>query len=223
MSEALKFKHPSYGNIRLSRVHGGASHFGANGSEADYIRLELRNSSYSLDDYGHRVTEALHDKDSHVATVEMTELQFARLISSIGHHQGADCTIIRRESAAVESDLAHGTSHLDSIMQAVQNNINQASDTVDDAMLRAEAALAEQKTTKKQLAEILTLIQQARRVLRDKTPYIVSVAEEHLRNVADAVKHDIASQAVRYSGHQNALSAVPHHLTAITQSDSDEA
>lgn len=215
---AKLIKHASYGNMRLTRVHGTQRLFGSPVENKDCIRIEIVNSGYEVDDYGHQKTQALSGKGTHVVTLEMTELQFARAISSLGQHDGVDCTIIRREGARVEPDMHQKERALDSIMDKVKERMGAVSHTVEEAMLKAEGLLAEGKTTKKQLHEIHQALEMARRELSDKTPYIVSVAEECLREMADAVKHDVSSHVARQVAPENRLAgeglSAPENLLA---------
>lgn len=198
-------KHASYGNMRLTRVHGAQRLFGSPVENKDCIRIEVVNSGYETDDYGHQKTQALSGRGTHVVTLEMTELQFARAISSLGQHDGVDCTIVRREGARVEPDMHQKERALDSIMDNVKERMGSVSASVEEAMQKAESLLSEGKATKKQLNEIYETIRAARRELTEKTPFVVGVAEECLREMADAVKHDVSSHVARQAAPENRL------------------
>lgn len=94
---------------------------------------------------------------------------------------------------------------LDSIMDVVKERMGSVSASIEDAMKKAEDLLAEGKATKKQLNEIYETILSARRELSDKVPFVVGVAEECLREMADAVKHDVSSHVARQTTPENRL------------------
>jgi len=86
-NEGERYTHPSYGQIRFSRIQGHARFYGSELEQDHYIMMELHQSDTDRD-----LTQDRYHSLNKVISVRMTAGQFSELITSM-NQEGIPCTI----------------------------------------------------------------------------------------------------------------------------------
>lgn len=108
-------QHPSFGIIRASRVSGGKGHFfGSEVLNYSFIEITISHAQTNENLFGREVGEQGIWPTDHVATIRMTNNQFAEMITSLNIGIGTPCTITRIDGKEVEQkDIKDSSTAMD--------------------------------------------------------------------------------------------------------------
>lgn len=170
--------HPAQGQITLSRASGKASLYGSDFDPSHYISLTIHTSKL------HRhLNNDWHHTDREIITVEMTEAQFATLITSVGLGKGSLCTIARRDMKSVPQ-LPPAKPRADQFKAEL---LGEMSDTIE-TMKAAIAEVEGMKLPKGKTDRIKSLFGQLEKMLSGSVPFIASQFDEHMETTVEAAK-----------------------------------
>jgi hypothetical protein len=129
------FRHPAYGTVSVSRLTGTANLFGSQVSHSGYVRLTISTAEMCKDAY----TEKVYGHRSPVTVIDLTEAQWAALVSSMGGRE-VPCTLAILSLG--DGELHHVPS-LPAPMTAEERLGEQVKQTMKEADERAAAAVAD--------------------------------------------------------------------------------
>lgn len=190
-----KQEHPSFGLIGISRVsngglNGGAVLVGSPIRHPTSIRLRVfhaeRLRSHSAERYHQTSNLPLLE-------VEMSETQFARMITSGNMGSGEVCTLKRVQTGKSEAvaeppveDLSHEF-HAD-----IKQDVKEAVGKIADLEKRLKALFAEKKSLGvKDREEILREVAQCKMHVEQNMPFVLHQFQEHIEKQTDAAKDEI--------------------------------
>lgn len=189
-------QHPSYGCIRLNHVSGGDDRlFMSPLRHTNRIRLTISGAKHtrSLNSDWHM------SNSSTMIEVDMSEQQFAQMISSFGNSTGAPCTIRRQADQMIEAPPVQLKSerHYTEAKQAAAEALAQLDS------LQTDLELLTSKLPKKTQEQLSSRVASTRRILADHIPWIVQMIHEHMDKVVGAAKHEIQAEIARRLGNAN--------------------
>lgn len=179
-------RHPSYGQIVLSRVQGTSRRlFGSNTTHNHTVRIEINEASMSGEHFGHSFLSGAGGRQ--LLVIEMTESQWASFICSQGMGSGTPCTLQRRPNPetgvyeSVEPPPAELTAR-----ESFQGIVN---DAEHEIRRRVEEAVAEIKrlTHGKVGKRAQEEIDHALDVLQSTTKTTVTYGVKSLHEVAEKI------------------------------------
>ena len=89
MKNGKETKHPAFGVIGVGRVSGHTRLFGSDFTHHNYISLRI-STAKTIESYG--VKTSVHS-DEQIVEVCLSEVQFARMITSLNMGEGTPCTL----------------------------------------------------------------------------------------------------------------------------------
>lgn len=187
LKDALRFKHPAFGQISVSRVSGGnVSLYGSDFKHQHYVTVTIHRSELMRDlarDWAFPKEELIK--------IEMSEVQWAQFVSSFGQGSGVQCTIERinlermpriphRDEAKLyqtehDAALSEAIKHLKDAIDEAEKNTVGLSKTKQDALLKG--------------------LREALRKLDDTAPFIAKQFDKHVEKRVERAKTEINAWA----------------------------
>lgn len=100
MNDTKIFTHPSYAVITTSRCSGNReSLFGTSIETNHYVSLQIKPAEL----HRHLNNDWIHSKNIPIIEVNMTETQWAQVVSSVNNGDGCPCTITYKDGVRVEA------------------------------------------------------------------------------------------------------------------------
>lgn len=177
--------HPSYGAITLGRRSSGAPHpmYGSSVKHRDTIRLTLHHGECKRMLSG----DWYSPKDT-IVEVEMTQNQWAELVSSIGLDAGVPCTIKWLNGPVEDPPFQSKVSEFQAEFQACMDG---ALSNADEMIVRAKNLLGKKTLTKADRDELLKLLQSIQNSVRSQAPFIYKQFAEQMEKTATEVKGEL--------------------------------
>lgn len=187
-----KTEHPSYGMIGISRVSStGSRLFDVDYPQGNYITLTIK-SAVLYEDGGQRRIFA----DKEMIRIEMSEVQYARMISSPNMGDGVPCTLSRYVNTSgsyiqVEDPPAE-VSRSEAYKAEVAADAAVASKRVKDAMAKLDAVLGSGVALRKRdLHEVREALRMAAQDIDCNLPYLIERAQETIHKSAENAKMEV--------------------------------
>lgn len=179
--------HPSWGTIRVHRCSGSVVLFDSVARHQHFIALSIHRASRKRD----LNQDWIHGGMRELIEINMTESQFARMLSSAGDGSGVPCTLSR-----IQGELIPGAPD-DKIGDTYKQEIKDASYETTERLRAIEEKLEEMlagKTVKKgDLRDLQGTVRSACMAIDDHLPFLIGQVEEKLENVVDEAKTNIES------------------------------
>lgn len=191
-----EFKHPSYGMVGLNRWQGGGGKlFGSSVYTRNGVSLTIKRASRR-----HHLNQDWYFGQGELIRIEMSEAQFAQLITSFGQGDGVPCTlnwiagegqISPEENTQSEADLIHTrfkaeaniiADRLKSSTQAIKDIANNSKISQKDKKAIADAVDAFTNQAQSHMPFLLSqLTEAAERIITQAKTEVVSFTERTLR------------------------------------------
>lgn len=191
-----KETNPAWAMIGFSRVSGVRRLHGVDWPQGHFIRLRVCE--------GARRRDLSHDwyfDGGTIMEIDMSEVQFARLISSLNMGTGTPATFaVRPEPGArlirpPEVPPRKRTSDL--FRDEVKERTDRAGETLAKAINAAEALLEGGRFNKGNVSNLLGQMQAAQQDLRANIKFVIESADEAIQDSAERAKSEIEA----YAGH----------------------
>ena len=185
MDEAQKETHPSYGAITIGRISSGQAHpmYGSSVKHRDTIRLTVH--------HGERKRVLSGDWYSAGATiveVEMTQNQWAELVSSVGCGAGVPCTI---KWLGGNVEPCPFTSKVDQFRSEFKDLLSDAAADADDAIAKATELLGKKSLTKTDRQDLLDLLRSISASIKSSAPFVFNRFVEQMEKTSTEVKGEL--------------------------------
>lgn len=198
------YRHPSFGMLSFSRAHGGHSNlFGSSIQHRDTIHMVLKEGAVSRD-----LNEDWYSGGNEIMEVEMSQSQFAELITSMNMDSGVPCTIkfIKGKGKIPEPDFINKREQI----------TNEFKEQMDDKKASANKIYEEIKTlldTKKSIgkgdrAAILSKIHSITNGLSSESNFMFCQFQEQMDKTITEAKGEIEAFA------QNRINAIAQQAIA---------
>jgi len=190
MNDPKETKHPSFGTIGWSRVHGRAENFFMSSLTHDsWVEIELTGAKKYRKSGKTWVSAA----DPRHIRVRLTEAQFAAFITTPNVFTGTPCTVTRLANKGVAP--CPEDEQMVQFRREVGLKAKVAVGKANQALKGIEIALAKKGSPKKKdLREIQDQLQETVRELGANMPFLIQQFEEHM----DDVYHDAAARFEGY-------------------------
>lgn len=181
-----KEKHESYGMIGFSRSYGGERYlFGSSIPHNNVITLTIREGekdrSLNKDWYHGR---------RRLIEVEMSQSQFAELITSFGHGDGVPCTI--REVMGERKEECPFNNKRMEFENEVKEHIEEIHADTEKLLKEVAYLFNEKKTLNKADKEKVTdLLNKINREIKSNTPFIMSQFNEQMDKTVKEAKGEV--------------------------------
>lgn len=181
--------HPAFGQVRLVRHSGQARLYGSDFEHQHWMSLQIAPSArirrYHEDSY-QREAQSLVE-------IDLTESQWASLLSSVGLGEGVPCTLTRLNGKAVPGieDEARRTEQFSAeVKESFEKAFTQLSELGAD--IESQKGLSG-----KAKAALQAKIQAARRELEANVPFAASQFAEYMEDTVSAAFTEINAHAQR--------------------------
>lgn len=182
-------KHPSYGLVQFSRVQGNNSNF---------FGSEIKPNSYiSL-----RITLAEEEKDlgrtwyysrNKLIEVQMTNTQFADLITSLNMGSGVPCTIIEFDNKRIEQDSTKEYK-VDFHKRRMKNTSEEFMKHVKDKL--EELKTVSSKLSKKDQQVVQNLSSSIATMIEKNFPWYIEQFYEEMEQIAQDIKSNMEADVM---------------------------
>lgn len=185
-------RHPAYGAIRISRVSGNVTLLGSTLQTGQYVRLEICQSEEVSSGHG---VKNIQPCSGSIVSVDMSEAQYAAMLTSMNMYSGTPCTIARREGKPVPTiPFRSGSERAHDMAKLMRERLDATNSNLDGVMADLVAAIDGGKG-KTVLRQILSDLQGVSRDLKDNIPYLGTVFEENMDAVVETAKTEVNAYA----------------------------
>lgn len=216
--ETKRLEHPSFGLISIHHVNGHSTLFGSPIQHMGTIRLQIHTAaqyrSLHEDKY-------IHKDVLPIIEVEMSESQFARMITSPNCGEGEPCTLRQinfdgkkfRPPPPPRDDLSQ------SFHDDVKADVSKAASNIKDLYQRVSELFAAKKVIGvNDKAEILKEIGLCLQHVESNMPFVLSMFEEHIEKQVDNAKTEIDS-FLKARALQLGMSAIADSVFPVTDNE----
>lgn len=184
--------HPAFGSIVVSHPRGGgiAPLFKSHVHNPSCIQISIYNATNRID----YMEETIHPCGKPIATIEMTESQWARFVSSMGIGEGTPCTLKYTEKNGVIADI-DGDTTKEKVNTKIKEDIDKFKTIISEFSELLEKKLIEKKITKKIYEELKNKYNAIYRQLYQNIPFLQTQMEELHEKIAESSKIEIEAYA----------------------------
>lgn len=216
--DGVVIENPAFGMVSVARTSGAGDLFMVNYPQGHAIALEIHTASIIRRDSRDSIME-----DRQIARIEMSEVQWARLVSSF-NTTGVPCTLLRYREPSTGEFMSprlshHSAADRDAYTELVSKKADQALETVDEAVAKLSEVL-KGPLRKGDLNEVLDLLVKARRTAGDSLPYVAQSAHEAIDKAINSGKAEFDAH-VDYAMQKLGERALGDKLTAFLKSGGD--
>ena len=185
--------HESYGTIVVTRMQSGKEHplFGSSIQHRNTIRLEIRQAGISRT----LSTDFIHP-GKQIIEVEMSQSQWAEMVSSIGIGEGTPCTIRHLSGNRLEG--CPYTSVREQFDEEFDDSVQESLKGLRDAVTACEELLTKKSLTKADREQVLALVRKAYQEVSDSVPFIKSQFTEQMDKTVKEAKVEIEALAMNH-------------------------
>ena len=185
--EESRVKHPSYGTVQFVRICGSAGRlFGSSiGSHSSTILLEIREADRTHDLSRDRIMG--HDI---IIQVELSQAQFAEVLTTMNQGTGIPCTIRRRDGKFVEDppddllEVAH-------VREDFTGELKELTAYVKQEMEELEKILAKATIAKKTKEKIMWVLGKTLQEVEANWPFVLKQFNKATEKVVTAAKAEV--------------------------------
>lgn len=187
-NDSERIKHPSFGQIRFSRVSGQANFYGSELESNNYISMEVSTSEMER-----TLTKDWHygERES-VLRLIMTSNQFAEMITSLNHGSGIPCTLERINGVGVEP-YEKIESRKTFVHRKFKDRMKEFSERLSPERSELIEKIQSSKMGKKDKSDLLFLINNIKTELENNIPYFAECFQETMDDIVVEAKTEIES------------------------------
>jgi hypothetical protein len=181
--------HESYGMVEVSRISSGNENlFGSSASHQNKIRVRV----YRGEMWRKRGEEKYDQVGSPLIAFDLSEVQFAHMLTTQNIHPGTPCTISILNGKAVatcpkpETLRTRFVGEVDSVAKRVTNS-------VESLMEAVTGILRKDRPTKTERQEAVSIVENIRRELSEQIPLLSEVFSETMESMVTNAKAEIES------------------------------
>lgn len=184
------FKHPAFGWVEVSRIHGGQNLFMVDYPQDHFLRLTI--STAELNKRG-ATDRVMHDRE--IINIDLSEVQWARMISS-PNGGGAACTLSRYRDPLTGEYLTptlpdRHVADAQDMVDNVKEKGKKAMEAVTDARAKLAEIMKGGALRKGDLQAVVELLDRASREGSANMAYAVECAQETIETAVESAKAEV--------------------------------
>lgn len=189
------FKHPSYGQIRITQTSGGDGNlYGCSVKHHAKIRIAICESELVR-----KLNTDWHHAGEEIVVVEMSPDQFGLMMCGAGNREGVPCTIARREGERIEP--AENISKRTLFQEEFKATVEKATSALAEMEETLEARVEEKRPIGvKEQKELFGKLGGALLEMRSNLPYIDSCWQEQMDRTVSEVSSAIRAAQSQIQG-----------------------
>lgn len=181
--------HPSFGLISVNRITGHATLFGSPIEHQSYIRISIQRAYQKRS-----LSEDKYYATNPIIEVDLSESQFARMITSPNQGDGEPCTLRRISEngklVGIPSPPPDDLSR--NFHEDVKKDVAEAAQNIKNLYDKVSAIFKSKATIgKNDRSDILQDIQLCLQQVESNMPFVLSQFQEHIENQVDNAKNEI--------------------------------
>ena len=182
--------HESYGFIRASRVSGRAALFDSAINHQHFVSVTIGRCGQER-----LLSRTWRFPTEELMTVDMSEHQFAELITSMNTGSGSACTIRRFDGHALAPPPPDLNTR-QSFEPEIRAETEKVAKLLSEGVAKLETLHAKGKATKGELHAALKAITSIQSQLTSTLPFILKQFAEHMEELTARAKSDVTAHAV---------------------------
>lgn len=177
--------HPSFGAISLGRISSSGAHpmYGSSVKHRNTIRLTVSHSECKR-----MLSGDWYSPRGKIVEVEMTQNQWAELVSSVGLGAGVPCTIKWLDGPVEEPPFQ---SKVGQFQAEFQEKMDGAFASASEAIEKAEGLLEKKSVTKANREELLRLLHSIQAAVKSNAPFVYKQFNEQMEKTTTEVKGEL--------------------------------
>ena len=211
--EKENHKHPSFGQIRFSRVNGTFNFYGSELQQDNYISMEIHNSEIqrelSQDRY---YTTGLQP----IIRLRMTNGQFSEMITSLNMGMGVPCTIERLAGNKVDN-LPEQESRKEFVHRKFEDRMRNFAKSIRENQKKATDIIAKKTLSKQDMHDLKMNIEWLTSEVGSNIPFFAKCFQETMDEmvfeakleVENAIQHKVSTLGLNALYEQNKLIEAP--------------
>jgi len=181
--------HKSFGQVSFSRISGSTGRlYGTSITHENTIILEISESQFTrhLNQYWY------HPKDK-LIEVQMSQSQFAELITSMNMGAGVPCTIrFIKGKGLIEKPKSYDNVR-DEFKKEFQQEINRITENSQIALKTAKNILSQKTIKKSELSELVTVLNSIEQDLKENLRFVASQFDRQTDKSVNEAKAEVES------------------------------
>lgn len=186
-------RHESYGLVRIARIQGSKNLFGSPIRPLNFIRLTITEGSQ------HQGLGSVREMDGPIiAEIDMSEMQFAELITTPNSGVGTPCTLAyAREGDRLKQyeEPPQQTSEAQLTREEFRRNVEERMATMKAVKRRIDTLMEEGSLAKSRRMEIGGEIDRLLQLFTSSAPFFMERFEENAERVVATAKAEITAHA----------------------------
>ena len=201
MTSPIPAEHPSYGNISISKISGGAPYLYMSPlNHSARVRITISQAEFSEGGQFDKALGSSRSK-SRLIEVDLAFSQFAQLLMS-QNTLGVPCTITSLSGNDRVEEVPRRPSSLHTVVKRnVRDKANEATRKLRSLVPRIDTLLAGKTVKKTALRALRESLLAAVGITTDRLPYITTEIMEGLETLTTAALSEVAGTAELYLKH----------------------
>lgn len=207
-------KHPAYGMVRVSRVSGASERplYGSSISHHYTIRLTVTEGERKRN-----LSEHWYYDGPMIVEVEMSNTQFADLLTNMNNGCGVPCTLLWREKGGAVPEMEKHESDRKHVQEEFDEHVKRGMRALNELIKKAQEIAANPKPTKADREAYVNLASTIQREIVSNIPFIASQFNESCDKLVKEAKGEYEA-AVLSSICSLGLEAFKDKLLALSPS-----
>lgn len=211
--EGETISHPSFAQISVSRISGHRALYGSDFNHKQYVRIRIAKSVLhrSLShDWPHASTRPYIE-------VDLSEAQWATMVSSFNVGEGVQCTLARFDGKEIPQ-MPDPVSHTAQFTQELRSKIGNAT----KALRALEEKIDGMKLSEKQKNELRSGINHARMEISSNSEFVAESFDRHVEDGKEKAKVEINAYLINTMRQAGMLALAEKGELPLQLANSDE-
>lgn len=179
-------EHPAFAQISVSRISGGAHLYGSDFLHQGYVKIKVAASKLHRDYSNDRPMAAMGS----LIEVNMSEAQWATMVSSLNIGQGVQCTLVSKDGQSIPGLPAPAPRQAQ-----FAGEVRGRMDDAVKALKELEEMVLASGLSKAKQAELLSKARQAHSQITGNIDFVAEQFDEHMENTVQKAGIEINAWA----------------------------
>lgn len=185
--EKETYKHPSYGQIQMSRINSNNTRFyGSDLPQSNYIQVEIAESEMERN----LADDRYFTKGRPIIRVRLSSAQFSEMITSMNIGQGVCCTIEKRDGESIE-ELVHTENRKEFVHRKFEEKMREFGNQIKEKEERAIELIAKKTLNNNDIKELTSALHWISQEVNRNIPFYMECFQETMDKVVLESKMEI--------------------------------